>query len=71
MADEKIKTGDLVRLKSGGSSMTVLWVFPHEDTKKPWARCVWIDAQKTWLEKDYPGDALEHADKSRVTIPNP
>ena len=45
MADEEIKAGDTVRLKSGGPSMTVEAIghFGWSDSSPLEARCSWFD----------------------------
>jgi uncharacterized protein YodC (DUF2158 family) len=40
----QVMAGDVVRLKSGGSLMTVERVF---DREHPFARCIWFDARET------------------------
>ena len=37
MANEQFKAGDVVRIKSGGPKMTVLWVDEHT------ANCMWYN----------------------------
>ena len=44
MADEVIKAGDVVRVKSGGPKMTVGDVDDHHGTPTAW--CEWFDGKE-------------------------
>ena len=75
MSDQKIKNGEVVRLKSGGPKMTATYVGTSE------ARCVWFDMTmlspaevanrvyppfKVWGQRHsemFDIDSLERADK--------
>jgi uncharacterized protein YodC (DUF2158 family) len=40
-----LESGDLVRIKSGGPTMTAAGV--DYDVPRPYARCAWVDARGT------------------------
>lgn len=42
MADDELKTGDVVRLKSGGPRMTVSAIDRSEDGTPRYVTCVWF-----------------------------
>ena len=47
MTVEVFTPGTVVRLKSGGPDMTVLWLgYLTEATKPPAAKCLWFDGDK-------------------------
>lgn len=44
---EGFQVGDTVRLKSGGSLMTVAHIYFDEEDSEYWiAECVWLDVEK-------------------------
>lgn len=62
MADEQIKPGDTVKLKSGGPGMTV----GHGRSGKE-LECIWFEETKR-LEDHFHPDVLEKWDPKKVCI---
>ena len=58
MADE-IKVGSIVRLKSGGPSMTVTKVGSPLYSSQPTVWCSWFDEKGLKQESTFPPDAVE------------
>jgi uncharacterized protein YodC (DUF2158 family) len=57
MADKKFKTGDVVRLRSGGPNMTVVSYGKYLDGEK-WA-CKWFDDKRHVIEDTFFEEELE------------
>lgn len=58
---ETYKQGDLVRLKSGGPLMTVLYTQPLSSGEDSVA-CTWFDSRKNEKRGYYPGGVLDRDD---------
>jgi uncharacterized protein YodC (DUF2158 family) len=57
MRQMKPKTGDLVRLRSGGPIMTAERVF--SEVPEPYVRCAWFDARELAHGASFKTEALE------------
>ena len=58
MAEQELKVGDIVRLKSGGPKITVEQLGENYGKQQAW--CIWFDGTKK-MEGVFPPDALELA----------
>lgn len=54
-----LKSGDKVRLKSGGAPMTVTKVAKAVDTEEMTVWVTWFDANRNLQKDSFPPDALE------------
>jgi uncharacterized protein YodC (DUF2158 family) len=57
---QRLEAGDLVRVKSGGHSMTVARV--DYTVQRPYARCAWVDARGTFRFVSIETDAVQLVD---------
>lgn len=55
---EPLKPGDVVRLKSGGASMTVT-TYPHGDDGNKQNTCVWLDVEGHVQTHSFPDVCLK------------
>jgi len=63
--DRKFKTGDKVRLKSGGSSMMVDWGvgLEHHGSAEGRTPCVWFDEAGVFFARTLANEVLERDDR--------
>jgi uncharacterized protein YodC (DUF2158 family) len=71
MSEKQFQVGDVVRLKSGGPSMTVVEI-GNVVTGGQRAFCVWFPAMVSTRESraDFPGQALEAEDEVKPLAVN-
>jgi len=62
MAEIEFKEGDVVKLKSGGLSMTIeafTWNAGRDEPHKDRVNCIWFDNKKL-MKESFPTIVLEH-----------
>lgn len=65
MANDEIKVGDVVRLRSGGPRMTVV---NRRGENNAWVECQWFDDKKQVTEKGFIVDALTLANDDIMAV---
>ena len=65
--DQSFEVGKTVRLKSGGSLMTIISVGRGMKVEGQAARCAWIDTKGQPHEQEFPLSALELDDGTPPT----
>ena len=58
MSKQTFKAGDVVRLKSGGPKMTILWI--EDEYGVMTASCQWFDSKNELKDAKFRPSSLEH-----------